>query len=93
MTAGAIALADQAPSVGTFKDWNGIDSMEIKQLFRLADYALVKLVPFDTTAAELPKQGDNTYEPVVKALQESNDVILGALRDTLKTIRVEKGNP
>ncbi len=86
---GSVAVCDDKPKLGSHEDWNDIDKVEIKALFRLADYSVIKVVPFDTKDTPLPKKDDNTYEPVVQALESFNDRLLARMKDELE-VKVER---
>ena len=59
--------ASTAP--GKYTDWNGeVDELEVVQSFKLADYAKIVVLPFDTKDTPLPAKDDNTYEPVKSVL-------------------------
>jgi len=77
------AMADETPAVGTFKDWDDLDTVEIKQLFNLNDYATVTIEPFDTKEVELPEQDDNTFKPVVEARDAFSQRIFESVKDEL----------
>lgn len=78
-----IAFADEEPAVGKFQDWDDLDIVEIKQLFKLDDYATVTVEPFDTKDVELPKQDDNTFKFVVEARDAFNERIFESIKDEL----------
>ena len=78
------AMADQTPTVGTFEDWDDLDKVEIKQLFKLDDYATVTIEPFDTKDVELPKQDDNTFKPVVEARDAFSERLFSSVKDELE---------
>lgn len=78
------AMADQTPTVGTFEDWDDLDKVEIKQLFKLDDYATVTVEPFDTKDVELPKQDDNTFKPVVEARDAFSERLFASIKDELE---------
>ena len=86
----AMAVSAATPKVGTFTKWNGIDFIEIKQLFLLSDYSAIQMVALDIKAVELPEKDDNTYEPVVNALAAVDEVLLGAMKENLETVRIER---
>ena len=76
------------------KDWNGIDSVEFLQEFRLADYARLVVEPLDTTATALPPKGENTYEPVVTVLKRADSVLLTEIAGKMKgTLEVSDKKP
>ncbi|MGJ8619536.1 MAG: DUF4410 domain-containing protein [Methylophilaceae bacterium] len=98
LLAPGIAVADQKPAVGSYEDWDDLDKVEIKQLFKLSDYATVTVEPFDTKDVELPEQDDNTYKPVVEAQSLFNQRIFAKIQDeldqkpVLANVDVSKGN-
>ncbi|GAC1433941.1 MAG: hypothetical protein NVSMB68_06500 [Thermoanaerobaculia bacterium] len=66
---------------GTYKEWGpNIDQIEIMKKFRAADYKQIVVQPFDTESVKLPDKGDNTYEPVRKALASSTEGFVQGLR-------------
>lgn len=83
LLAPGIAVADQKPTVGSHEDWDDLDKVEIKQLFKLGDYATVTVEPFDTKDIALPEQYDNTYKPVVEAQSLFNQRIFAKIQDEL----------
>lgn len=83
LLAPGIAVADQKPTVGSHEDWDDLDKVEIKQLFKLGDYATVTVEPFDTKDIALPEQDDNTYKPVVEAQSLFNQRIFAKIQDEL----------
>jgi len=85
----SMVLSAATPKIGTYTKWNGIDTIEIKQLFLLNDYSAIKLVALDIKAVELPEKDDNTYEPVVNALAAVDEVLLSAMKENLETIGIE----
>jgi hypothetical protein len=59
---------------GTYQQWGpNIDEIEIVKSFNAGDYKAVVVVPFDTGDVQLPKEDDNTYEPVKKVLASVTD--------------------
>jgi hypothetical protein len=59
---------------GTYEKWGPeIDEIEIVKTFDLGKYKNIVVVPFETSDVELPKQDDNTYEPVQKVLAATAD--------------------
>jgi hypothetical protein len=78
------AMADEEPAVGKFEDWDDLDIVEIKQLFKLDDYATVTVEPFDTKDVELPEQDDNTFKFVVEARDAFNERIFESIKDELE---------
>jgi hypothetical protein len=78
------AMADQKPAVGSFEDWDNLDKVEIKQLFKLDDYATITVETFDTKDVELPKQDDNTFKFVVEARDAFSSRIFESIKDELE---------
>lgn len=75
---------------GTYKEWGpDIDKIQIVQAFNLSDYDRIVVVPFDSSRTELPEKDDNTYEPVLKMLDEVSDDVADAMRKELPGPRVE----
>jgi len=68
----------------TASHWNGIDSVEFLQEFRLEDYARLVVEPLDTSTAALPPKDENTYEPVVNVLKKTDSTVLAQLQRVLK---------
>ncbi|MGB4810862.1 MAG: DUF4410 domain-containing protein [Methylophilaceae bacterium] len=85
----ANAFADTAPAIGTFKDWNDLDQVEIKQLFKLSDYATIIVQPFDTANIKLPAKEDNTFEPVQEAQAQFNALFLKKIQEEFSPIPVD----
>ncbi len=77
------AIADKKPTIGTFEDWDDLDKVEIKKLFKLNDYATVTVEPFDTQDIELPEQDDNTFKPVIEARDAFNERIFKSIKNEL----------
>jgi hypothetical protein len=86
---GALALAKDSPKLGTHKDWNDLDKVVVKEVFKLADYSLVRVVPFDTKATPLPAKEDNTYAAVTEALQVFTARLVAKMQDELREPKVE----
>lgn len=73
----------RSPSPGKYKEWNGIDEVEIVQSFKLSDYTKIIILPLDTDSAKLPPRDDNTYKPVKKILSRADEIFLEGLRDEI----------
>jgi hypothetical protein len=86
---GAMAIARDDPKVGTHKDWNDLDKVVIKEVFKLTDYTLIQVTPFDTKSTPLPGKDDNTFEPVKEALQTFTTRILAKMQSELEGFKVE----
>lgn len=84
LTTPITATAGKDPAIGTFEDWDDLDKVEIKKLFKLDDYATVTVEPFDTKDVELPKQDDNTFKPVVEARDAFNQRLLESIKHELE---------
>lgn len=83
------ALAEKPPAVGTFKDWNNLDQVEIAELFKLGDFAKVTVQPLATDGLKLPDKDDNTYPPMVAAVAAFNARFLAKLQKELEPMTVE----
>jgi hypothetical protein len=79
------AIADTEPTIGTFKDWNDLDQVEIKQLFKLSDYGSVTIEPFDTKEIEIPAADDNTSKPVIEAQSLFNERFIKKIQGELES--------
>ena len=77
------ATADQSPAVGSFEDWNDLDKVEIKQVFKLANYSAIVVEPFNTKDIILPEQDDNTYKPVVEAQSQFNQRLFSKIQEEI----------
>lgn len=73
-----------SPSPGMYREWNGIDEVEILQPFKLSDYAKIILLPLDTESAKLPPRDDNTYKPVKEVLSRADEIFFKGLEDELE---------
>jgi hypothetical protein len=77
------ADSDALTRPGRYEDWNdNISSVEIKQTFRVADYAEVRVV-LDTAATPLPDKDDNAYEPVKAVLERATETFVTGMKDEL----------
>jgi hypothetical protein len=85
---GVVAFAGDDPKPGVHEDWNGLDKVVINEVFHLSDYSLVQVLPFDTKGTPLPDKGDNTYEPVVEALQMFSARVVHKMQEALE-VKVE----
>jgi Domain of unknown function (DUF4410) len=57
---------------GKYTDWDGeMDSLEVVETFKLAEYDRILVEPLDTSGVELPEVKDNTYAPVRHVLAEA----------------------
>ena len=56
-----------------------IDEIEIVKSFNAGDYKTIVVVPFETGDVQLPKEDDNTYEPVKKVLAAVTDPFVEGL--------------
>ncbi len=65
------------------KHWNGMDSIEFLQDWRLGSYSRVIIEPIDTAGAKLPPKDENTYEPTITVLKRADSVIEGRLNRVL----------
>jgi hypothetical protein len=66
------------------KHWNGIDAVEFLQEFKLEDYSRLVVAPFDTSTAVLPPKEENTYQPTVTVLNQTDGIVLTELTQKLK---------
>ena len=78
------ALAEKPVAIGSFEDWDGLDKVEIKKIFKLNDYATVTVEPFDTKDVELPKQDDNTFKHVIEARDAFNQRLFESIKEELE---------
>ena len=62
----ALRADDNAVTVGKHEDWNDITQVEILQLFKVAAYKSIVVLPVETKGAELPEK-DNTSDAVAQA--------------------------
>jgi len=83
------ATGDEPLAVGTFKKWHRLDRVQVQKMFRLADYAAVRIEPFATTGIALPDTDDNTHAPVKKALALFDARFRDAVKEHLETTPVE----
>lgn len=95
----AIALPNasafaQNTAPGNYKDWNKVDSVQIVQSFKFADYSKITVLPLDKRDIKMPADTDNTYKPTKQILEESDTHFLEGLRkgvnDFRKDVTVEK---
>lgn len=90
---GASAFA-QNTTPGNYKDWNKVDSVQIVQSFKFADYNKIMVLPLDKRDIKMPADTDNTYKPTKQILEESDTHFLEGLRkgvsDFRKDVTVEK---
>lgn len=102
----ALAIALAAPLVaptslsaqntpGNYKDWQKVDSVQIMQSFKLADYSKIVVLPLEKSGVTLPAESDNTYAPT-KAMIEASDThffegLQKGVADVKKDMTVEKG--
>jgi len=68
------------------KDWNGIDSVEFVQDFKVEDYARLVVLPLDTSKTALPPKEENTFAPVVLVLKKSDDLFRSHVAEKLRGI-------
>jgi len=74
--------SDASTAPGTYEKWGpDIDQIEILGPFKAADYKTIVVVPFETEDVELPKEDDNTYEPVKKVLASITEPFVKGLGD------------
>jgi hypothetical protein len=81
-------------SPGKYRNWNGMDEVEILQPFKISDYSRLIVLPLDTSPAKLPPRDDNTYKPVRNVLSNADQVFIEGLEDEidnkLKVVQQEK---
>lgn len=76
-------------AVGVFEDWfDEIDSVAVKEIFKLADYNTIYLLPFDESKIEWPDKSDNRYDELKSALQEIRYIVKEKLERKVKTANV-----
>ena len=80
----ASAQKKSSIKTGTFKDWNGIDHINIRKIFDFDDYSKILIMPVDVSAVVLPDQSDNTYQPMVDVLNSLQEYAADYLRKPLK---------
>lgn len=85
----------QNTAPGNYKDWNKVDSVQIVQTFKFADYTKLVVAPLEKSDIKLPDEKDNTYAPTKKILEGSDDFFVEGLTkgiaDFRKDFVVEKG--
>jgi hypothetical protein len=78
---------------GKYEDWNDIvNSLEIKESFKLGDYSSVVVTPVETAKTPLPDKDDNTYEPTLNVLKKVTGTLIEGMRDELKSPPVAAGD-
>ena len=82
------AHAETALSVGSFKDFKGLDEVEIKQLFKLSDYDNVTVQPFNSADVPMPDKDNNTYQPTMDAQSKFNERYLAQVQEDFKPLLV-----
>ena len=79
---------------GSYKEWGpNIDEIEIVKAFKLADYSKIAVKPLETDDVKLPKEDDNTYEPVKKVLASATETFLKGLEEHVETKVSIDGKP
>ncbi len=91
------AKKDKPPSSltapGKYEDWNDIiNSLEIKESFKLGDYAKVVVTPVDTAKTPLPDKDDNSREPAVKVLKRATAILVEGIQNELTSPPVTAGD-
>lgn len=82
----------QYPS--TARGWNGMDSVEFLQPYKLAGYETLFVEPIDTSGAILPPKEENTYKPVTEVLRKLDALTVPEYEKRLKQkIRVTTKKP
>ena len=77
---------DASTEPGSYKEWGpNIDEIEIVKTFKLADYSRIVVKPLETDDVRLPKEDDNTYEPVKKVLAAATEGFVKGLEEHVET--------
>ncbi|MBR5973043.1 MAG: DUF4410 domain-containing protein [Paludibacteraceae bacterium] len=71
-------------AVGEFEDWNGIDSVIIKEIFKLNDYNTIYLLPIDESKIEWPEKSDNRYVDLQIALKKIPTILQERIQKRVK---------
>lgn len=82
------AHAETPPAVGAFKDWNRLDEVEVKQMFKLSDYDKVTVQAFNTADVPMPTKDDNTFAPTEEAQSKFNERYLNQVKDGFEPLQV-----
>ena len=69
---------------GKYKDWNGIDEVEIVQAFKVSSYSKIAVLPVDTSRTPLPDKSDGDYQPITAVLAKADEIFLEGFKDGLK---------
>lgn len=77
------ALSYDEPTLGAHEDWNDLDHVRINELFKPHNYKKIVIQHVDSSTVPLPEKSDNTYEPVVKALQEFDQYLDAGLKKSI----------
>jgi hypothetical protein len=77
----------------TPRDWHFMDSMELVQQFRLADYSRLVFENVSTNGVKLPPTDENTYPNAITALQRTDGIILSELQKRCQTLAVTTQMP
>ncbi|MGV3708059.1 MAG: DUF4410 domain-containing protein [Gemmatimonas sp.] len=72
---------------GKYKEWNKVDSVEVAQSFKIADYDKVALIPLDRSLIKLPADSDNAYGPAKTVLENSDTYVLEGLKKGINDAR------
>lgn len=81
------ALAGDAITPGTHKDWRDIDEVEIVKVFALSSYDGLIVQPFDKSQVQMPPETENTFEPTREAVATSDIHFTSELRKKLQERR------
>src|SRR5207248_1385275 len=86
IVAPAFARTKPAPTApGTYKEWGqDIDSIEIINTFKMADYDKVVVLPFDTSKVPLPDKNAKWYGTLKMSLASYNQAFIEAFEKELK---------
>jgi hypothetical protein len=77
----AIAKHKSPTEKGVHKDWNGlIDKLEIVEVFQLASFTQVVVLPLDTKNTPLPDHDDNTFTPTTTVLSKATSIFLAGIQ-------------
>ena len=72
-----VLAGDKPLTAGIHKDLHGLDVVEIKEVFKRTDYAVIRISPFDLSRIEIPGAEDNTHGVVLEAKAKFHERFLG----------------
>lgn len=84
---------DKPLTVGIHKDLHGLDVVDIKEVFKRTDYAVVRISPFDLSPIEIPAAEDNTHGVVLEAKAKFHERFLAKVRAELAPMTVSGPEP